>query len=214
MKPETQEAYLFYKGRGQREIYLVTIEGLDFLFRPLVYSEHIASLDLEKALPAHDVNEWLCRKAILHPVEPLVDLFFKDCKPGHVDVFADQIIKVSGFSDEAMFVKTLGEKRENFMKKIDNLLMAQICAAMPSMTPDMIKEKTFDEMLDLVVLAESILGNQLDLQKIMGGEEEPARPHFPVPPGMESTEFAPASLGDILGEHAADKPPSNVGAYG
>lgn len=213
MNPQTQEAYLFHKGRGQREIYLVTIEGLDFLFRPLVYSEHIASLDLEKTLPAHDVNEWLCRKAIMYPDDEAVDLFFDNAKPGHIDIFADQIIKASGFSDEAMFVKTLEEKRTAFMEKIDNLLMAQICAAMPSMSPDIIREKSFDEMLDLVVLAESILGNQLDLQKIMQGEEKPARPHFPVPPGMESTEFAPMNLDSILGEQAADKP-GTIGSYG
>lgn len=205
MKQETQESYLFYKGRGQKEIYLVTIEGLDFLFRPLVYSEHTTSIELEKILPAHDVNEWLCRQVILYPHTEIQDTFFNSCKPGRIDVFADQIIKVSGFSDENGFINTLHEKRKDFMESIDNLLMAQICTAMPSMNPDVIRGKTFDEMLDLVVLAESILGNQLDLEKIMKGEQQEG---YPVPEGMESTQPPPTmDLEGLLSREAADKPP-------
>jgi hypothetical protein len=186
MKQATLDRLIALKAEGQKTIYYLDIKGLDFLFRPLTFEENNVILDLEKHLDGATINDTIIRMTCLFIEHSSgLDDWLVSVKGFLPDHIAEKILKVSGFNNLETLANIVNEKRA-LANEVESLIEAYICAAFHTITPNMCKQMTLEEQIELLTKAEIILGKQIDFNKLL--IKDPREAAYPVPEGMQSTE--------------------------
>ncbi len=190
MKEKTLEHFIALKKLGHKELYMYAIGGLDFIFRPLTYSEFDSITQLEQHIDSIEVNEAINSIAVLYSEIDMED-WLDRCSVTAPDNLAEAILRASGFDSQETFLEKLDKAREA-SGEVNSLLIIVICKAFPSMTPADISSMTLEDQLMHFALAEEIVENKIDLRALLNGESPNSNsaPELPIPPGMETTDMA------------------------
>lgn len=146
------------------EIFSTVIEGKEIIFRALTLSEYKQiALTVGEDLSGVDLEDMAVQFAVVHP-----QLDIDRMKAGHVAALAEEILKVSGFTDEQYLVHYLSAARQD-SDEVSFMMKAFILATMPAYTEEDLNELTIKQLLDKVALAEKIIEVQ---QASLGIPEE------------------------------------------
>lgn len=128
----------------------------EYIFRPLTLQEYryIISILDDSATDA-DLEDYVVKMAVVDP--PNVDL--DKMKAGHVSSLADQILKISGFTDVNFLVESLENTRKE-LEEASYMMKAFILAAMPAYTEEDLDQLSIVLLIRKLALAEKILGVQ------------------------------------------------------
>jgi hypothetical protein len=193
MKQVTSEKFSALRQEGHEELYVYEIRGLDFIFRPLTYSEFTIGNELEKHVATDVVNEIIDEMAVLYSEMPIREWLDSDnTRPTDPDKLAQVILDASGFNDAEVFLEKLDKARDS-ANEVNSLVTICICKAFPSISPQSIAKMTLEEQLRYFALSEELNGSKIDMHTLLGSEESnterpPASPSLPVPEGMETTD--------------------------
>ena len=169
------------------DIFYIKILDVEFLFRPLKYSEFRAIG--ESDLPPEHLNDLIFENVVLYRG---FERKFLDCEPaGIVDSLVEAVKVCSGFGDEQIIVPELERHRQE-TDNVESLIELFVCTAFPSITPLKVREMTFHEQMRSVVLAEAVLKVKFPI----GQEQE-----RPKKRGRRSPEASA-----VLSKSAADAP--------
>jgi hypothetical protein len=204
MNQETLDKFIELKADGQRTLFFVQLEGLEFLFKPLTLDEYNSIVELENFLSGAVINDTLLRISIMHCGHRSgLEGWLNFSKAGHADFLAQAIIDKSGFQSQDQFLKILGEKRE-LANQVQSIMESYICTAFPSLRPSDIELMTMEEQLDLFAKAEKSIGKEVDFNDAAppGHKADPRDPRedYPVPEGYQSADSG------ILSAAHADRP--------
>jgi hypothetical protein len=183
MKTATLQEYNILKQQGERLVYYVAIEEVEFLFRPLAFCEFQIATELERQVDSATVNDYIVSTTTLYSSQDL-SVWLDVCKAIAPDSLSQAILNISGFGDPDVFISILAEKRE-LAKNMNSVIQKVICSAFPLYTPTQLEAMTLEEQVELLAKAEEMLEHQIDFSKVFteDGQQLP-----PVPAGMESTE--------------------------
>lgn len=195
MKDATAQTYVALRAQGTKAIYHVELEGLDFLFRPLSFSEYQLVLDLEKRLTGPVINDTIVRIAVLHCELGSLEEWLDKCQPSSPDQLAQVIVNESGFQDKERFLQVLARERKA-ANEFQSVIQMYISMAF-SMKPSEIDDLNMEEQMRLFAMAEQMLGQPVDVNNLFQRPQEEmptaeptmAPPHIPVPEGMTSIDL-------------------------
>jgi len=182
MKVDTIDKIISLKADGYKSLYLIQVEGLDFIVRPLTFDEYNTVISLEKYLDGVTINDTLIRIATLYNDAPRgLDYYLSHSKAIHADHIAEHILVLSGFQNAETFLKVLEEKRQ-VAQQAQTIIEIYICTAFRAYTPSDVQKMTLEEQIELFAKAEEALGKPIDFGKLINPEV------YPVAPGMSSTD--------------------------
>lgn len=171
-------------------LFLYDIEGIQVLCRPLLISEIEAVIKLANQLPDYIVEDWICKKVIVHSTS---DLF---TKAGYYFFISKDILKRSSVADQKELEKEISAKRSIIVNKVDSQVENLICSAFKGLRPVDIRNMTQTKCLDLLVRSESLLNVKLSSES-----EKPRRRQ-----GFSSIGDPEAEAQRILSKEIADIP--------
>ena len=205
MLTQVSNAIVELKTQGHKDLYHAEYKGWSLILRPLTFGEYKAITELEKYTTPVDTNDMIVRVCGLFVRGPNGEdkEYLLDRGPAiFPDVIAQAVLDVSGFDSKQTFAKVLEEKRQE-ASTLPSMIQIYICAVFHTLGPDDVDNMTLSEQLDLFAKAETLLGQQIDTDKLLGKVSK--RPGLPVPPGMQSTH-------DLLSPDIADLPefPKNL----
>ena len=184
MKLETATAYTRLRSSGKNELYFVEVEGRDFLFRPLTYSEYELVCDLEKYLEGPYINDTILRMCILYTdFQGGLHEYIEKGKCMSIDKLAQVILDCSGFQNQEHFVILVHKARQSTLE-LDSIMQMYSCAIF-KISPEEYNNMTLEEQIKYFTMAEQIAGQHIDLEGILGTSSEGP----PVPNGMSSIDF-------------------------
>lgn len=199
MKEETLDAFLELRLNGHREIFLTEYEGLEFIYRPLVFSEYEGVLALEEqGVDAPSINDTILKRCVLHPEGGVVEKWLDRAKAATPDLFAQEILDKSSFDDNIKMLDCL-EKARASANNIPSFLEVVICSVYRALTPTEVNRMTLKEQLELFAKAETMFNPQVDIAEIIKSDSEvpQGKPNIPVPEGMETTDLLSPELAGI-----------------
>ena len=202
MDQQTLDKFIKLKADGQRTLFFVDHEGLEFLFKPLTLDEYNIITELENFLSGAVINDTLLRITVLFcNYSGGLEKWLFDGKAGHPDFLAQAVIDASGFQSREQFLTILEKKRES-ASEIQSIIEMYICSAFPSLKPADINTFTLEEQLDLFAKAEQALGKPVDFDKAFSGNKNntPAqdpREQYSPPPGHQTSELLSSDIADM-----------------
>jgi len=147
------ETLIELKKRYKR-IYSVEIKNVEYVFRALTFKEfdEIANIyDSESdSAEAEDVIVSLCT---VYPYNLNLDRI----PAGIITTLAGEILQVSGFLPGDTFTKEVLYKKREEAKEFRKMMYAFIIAAMPSYKKHELDEFTYEELAELLALAEKVI---------------------------------------------------------
>lgn len=146
------------------DVFSTVINKEEVFFRALTLSEYKQIIVIVGDDAASvDIEDKVVQTAVVHPA-----LNIDKMKAGHVTALAEEILKISGFTDELFLKGLLHEARLN-IDEASYMMKAFVLAAMPAYTEEDLEELTLKQLLRKVALAEKIITVQ---QATMGIPEE------------------------------------------
>lgn len=145
------------------QIYSVSVKGVEYVFRPLTFSEY-DTVKLGDPESSADAEEELVARALLEPAK------MDDRVPaGIVTSLAMKVMEISGFGNPKRMKAILNQKRAEAEGDVRIMMKAFVLATMTSYTEEDLDAMTFDTLAAKVALAELIMKVQ---QASVGVEHE------------------------------------------
>jgi hypothetical protein len=143
------------------DIYFLEIEGKEYIFRTLTRGECRDIFSIQEKVGS-DSTDIILEKCLLYPVYD--SMRFDDMLAGSVEYLLKTIIDLSGFSKTERFLSDL-EKERNKIDALDTQIVLLICKAFPHLKPEDINNFNYQQLLQYIALAESILEIKLSIDK-------------------------------------------------
>ena len=160
--------------------------GTEYLFRALTLSE-VGSVEefIQKRLKSSiEIEDYCLNKCLLSPE----DIDLDDISPGAAKQIAEEILTVSGITDAEFILEAMHFTRGNLSGDIVLSIKAYIISAIPAYTDSDLDKYTLLELIEKLILAETILTLQAQMagmdsniqlnfeQADEEGEAQPAAP--------------------------------------
>lgn len=143
------------------DLFYISIDGVDYYYRPLLISEIKQAQRLDDDLAMEDL--FVSQAVVYPPID--IDTMVA----GVVTTLAEAIMSASGLIDAATVKGYLEDSRKALDSDVISTMKAYIISAMPSYTDEALDAYSIKELINKVVLAEQILTLQ---QKVMGLETD------------------------------------------
>lgn len=153
------KGFLFELKKDYPNIYMTTIKGESFVFRPLTKYE-FNELVLNDDMREDDQIEAICYTATIYPDPDEYD--FSNCYyAGTPDTLANNIIRVSAFGDAQAVDEAINQKRSEMENDTDTYIENVILMAFPHLSPQELKHWDFHKTVDYFTRAEWIINNTM-----------------------------------------------------
>ena len=149
------DQYLEAKCKYKRIFKYYTPSNDEIVYRLLTWSEYLMYTDTIQAggIPSFYIEERIFNTCVIDDTDTeAIDLFYA----GDILTVVGLILYQSGPQDVESIDDKLEEKRE-LVGSITNQITALICQAFPGYTPDDIDKMNWDDVIEKLALAESIL---------------------------------------------------------
>lgn len=153
------KGFLFELKKEFPNIFLSTIKGEEFIFRPLSKYE-FDELVLDTNINEQEQIEAICYTATLYPDPEEYD--FSNCEyAGIPDTLANDIIEKSVFGNVEDIDEMINEKRSRTENNTDLYIENVILMAFSHITPEDLKHWDFYKTIDYFTRAEWIINNTM-----------------------------------------------------
>jgi hypothetical protein len=153
------------------EVYQISTNGIDIVFRPLTYEEFDAFAISEEFTGNAETEDLIVEAVLLHPdIKTL-----QETSAGVITGVCEEVIEQSGFFNVRIASSKLEEARER-ASDVRFIIKSFILSAIPSYHPDDLDKKTFKQLCDLIALSEQILELKMETFRSALAQENPQAP--------------------------------------
>jgi hypothetical protein len=177
------------------QIYSVEVRGVEYVFRPLTFSEY-DNVKLGDPESSADAEEEIVARALLEP-----DRLDDRIPAGIVTSLASKVMELSGFGNPKRMKAILEDKRERANGDVRTMMKAFVLASLPAYTEEDLDNLTFDALAAKVAIAEMVMKVQ---QASVGVEHE-------IKVDIVDPDEEQAKAQEELQKHAAQKKPGTAG---
>ena len=207
---DIDDILLDLKCNGESELYVIELGGLEFICRPLSYSQYTLTHQVLEDIGDLEANELVLKMAILHPERKELQHWIDNSDASTPDKLAMSIVEHSNYASKEAMADMFDQKKDECNTDFMSVVQIYISKAF-GISPLEIAEMSVAKTMSLLAKAEHMLDKEIDVRTLLGLEEEKEPDiQMPIAPGMQSTD--PMSREFMMDpNNSSDIPPEAFG---
>lgn len=206
-----EDVLLDLRCKGELELYVISLGGLEFICRPLSYQQYNTAHQVLQTIGELDAHEFIIKISTIYPDRETI-LKWVEESGANADKLANQIISKSSFGSK----EEMGQLYDMVKTDCDTDFMAAIqiyVSRSLGISPLELEKLTLRKIMELLVRAEYITEVPMNVKEILGLEEIENEPdiQLPIAPGMQSTDLAMTKEFILNPRNSSSIPPEAFG---
>ena len=189
-KVSIEDVLLDLRCKGELELYVISLGGLEFICRPLSYQQYNTAHQVLQTIGELDAHELIIKISALYPDRKTILDWIEKSGP-NADKLANDIISKSSFGSKEEMVDLYDASKKDcdtdFMAAIQIYISKSL-----GISPLELEKLSLKRIMELLVRAEHVTEVPMNVRAILGFEEkeEGTQIQLPIAPGMESTDLS------------------------